>query len=246
MPTRGVLYIRWGPRPNPRLDAEFKRSMDSLRQHHPDLPTHTAEVEPFPEGGCIPKSAMYDLSPFDETLFIDADTVVMGDLRFGFEQAARHGIAVCVCECPWARRYEYAMPPSEMVEYNSGVLFFSRRPDVEVLMREYHGLAHSVNSRTPYTNEQGQPAITVPHDQCAFAMAVAARRFNPFVLPQNWNYRARWQRVVCGPVRIWHDHDPPPPGVVERSRAAGAVAHGARWEVLAREAGSTPHGHAAG
>ncbi len=235
MPSRGVLYVRWGPKPNPKLDAEFKRSMDSLRAHHPDLPVHMAEVEPFPQGGCIPKSAMYDLSPFDETLFLDGDTIVMGDLSFGFEKAALHGVAVCVCECPWARRYIYALPASDMVEYNSGVLFFVRRPDVAALMKEYHRLALRVDSRTAYRDFDGQMKKTVPHDQCALAMAMSATNFNPFVLPQNWNFRPRWQRVVFGPVKIWHDHEPPPPPVFEATRAMQPPAPVMKWEMVLRE-----------
>ncbi|MFN0011673.1 MAG: hypothetical protein ACKVS8_08530 [Phycisphaerales bacterium] len=235
MPTRGVLHVRWGPRPNPNLDGEYKRCLDSIRQHHPDMPVHTAEVDAKPGDGFSPKSAIYELSPFDETVYLDADTVVMGNLDFAFEQAARHGMALCVCECPWARRYVYAVPPCDMVEYNAGVVFFSKRPDVEAVMKEYHRLAYRVDTRVPYIAANGAPAKSVPQDQCALAMAISKLNFNPFVLPQNWNFRPRWQRVVFGPVKIWHEHDAPPPMVVEATRATQAPAPPAKWEMVVRE-----------
>jgi hypothetical protein len=65
---------------------------------------------------------MMELSPFEETLYLDADTVVLDRLDFGFEQAARFGVACCICECPWARRYR-GLPNDDGVEYSTGVLF---------------------------------------------------------------------------------------------------------------------------
>jgi hypothetical protein len=47
---------------------------------------------------------MAAMTPFEETLFLDADTVPLGRLDFGFEQAQRFGLACCICEVPWARR----------------------------------------------------------------------------------------------------------------------------------------------
>src|SRR5262249_10934835 len=64
-------------------------------------------------------------SPFDETLFLDADTVVLDRLDFGFDQAQRFGLACSICECPWSRRYR-GLPKDDGVEYNTGVLFFTR------------------------------------------------------------------------------------------------------------------------
>ncbi len=44
------------------------------------------------------KATMFDLSPFDETLFLDLDTVVLGRLDFGFQKAQQFGLAIAICE----------------------------------------------------------------------------------------------------------------------------------------------------
>ncbi|MDP6885212.1 MAG: hypothetical protein QF830_13855, partial [Rhodospirillales bacterium] len=36
------------------------------------------------------------------------------------------GLALCICECPWARRYGGLA--GDVVEYNTGVMFFTKRP----------------------------------------------------------------------------------------------------------------------
>ena len=71
------------------------------------------------------KVAMLDLSPFDETLFLDIDTVVMGDLNFGFEKAKKFGMAIAICEAPWGKRYQKIFSGDE-IEYNTGVIFFTK------------------------------------------------------------------------------------------------------------------------
>jgi hypothetical protein len=58
-----------------------------------------------PENSLLDKSAMFDISPFGETLYLDCDAQVMDRLDFGFSQAGRFGLACCICECPRARRY---------------------------------------------------------------------------------------------------------------------------------------------
>jgi hypothetical protein len=81
--TRGVLYITWPG--EGRMPAMLARSRESLAKVHPELPVHVAEL---PDGSTLlDKARMYDLSPFDQTLFLDADTVVMGNLDYGFEKA---------------------------------------------------------------------------------------------------------------------------------------------------------------
>lgn len=216
MAKRGVLYIVWGKKRNPELDAGLRRSMNSLFKYHPKLPVKIEEL-----GGSatlLDKARMYDLSPFDETLYLDADTVVFDTLDFGFERAARHGLACCICESPWARRYPHAIT-SETIEYNTGVLFFSRAPAVAALFESWKTLSKTVDSRLPFRKPSGEEQEMACNDQASFARAIEETGFNPFVLPQNWNLRPAWQRLVCGPLKIWHDYAQPP-GVVERMTAA--------------------------
>lgn len=192
--TRGVLYVYWGEKIRPELE----RSLKSLRRHHPELPVEEVKL---PDGSnLLNKAALLDYSPFDSTLFLDTDTVVLDRLDFGFSQAERHGLACCICECPWARRYGGLH--GDMVEYNTGVLFFTRAAQpVFDLWRDYAG---SVDSSIRWIRK-GEVVLMPHNDQAGFAKAVADSGFNPYVLPMNWNLRPGWQRTFFGPIKIWHD-----------------------------------------
>src|SRR5260221_6453107 len=103
MAQRGVLYMVWGA----KAGSVLGRSIESVRRHLPDLPIHVLELpaDTDPVQGLLQKARMAELTPFETTLFLDADTVVLGDLGYGFTQAERYGLACTICECPWARRY---------------------------------------------------------------------------------------------------------------------------------------------
>ena len=87
MASRGILYIVWNRSANPALEATLARSIASVKHLHPDLPIHIHEAPC--EAGLLYKAGMSDLSPFEQTLFLDADTVVLDRLDFGFDAAAR-------------------------------------------------------------------------------------------------------------------------------------------------------------
>lgn len=217
MSGRGVLYIVWG-----RFDrALLARARESLRRYHPDLPVHVAELPP--DATLLDKARMLELSPFAETLYLDADTIVLGDLSFGFEKGARHGLAVSICECPWARRY--AGLSGDMIEYNTGVMFFTAaaRPVFDA----WHRLATAVDSSIVFHNAQGNLARMPLNDQAGFAQAIEETGFVPFVLPYNWNFRPKWHKSWFGPLKIWHDHAAPPEQLIrmnaEQSKAEAIV-----------------------
>lgn len=204
--TRGVLWLVWGS----AADAALGRSVASVRRHHPELPVHVVRlnVEPGTEAfqALHHKTRMAALTPFDETLFLDADTVVLGRLDHGFAMAGRHGLALTICECPWARRYDGTPADDpDRVEYNTGVVFFTqvRRG----LFEAWAGLARTFNSNAMHVETPDGSRARMPfNDQGSFAEAVERLRVSPFVLPQNWNHRPRWHRGTYGPIRIWHSY----------------------------------------
>lgn len=199
----GALYMVWGHSHDHLLD----RSIKSLKSWHPDLPVHIHRI-PKDQGasGCadmfLTKAAMATLSPFENTLYLDADTVVMGSLDYGFEKAERFGLACAICECPWAQRYTGLKQMEDLIEYNTGVLFFTRQSSALFYMWER--LARTVDSSVRYL-DNGVEKIMEHNDQAAFAKAVEMTGTNPHVLPLNWNFRPRWHRCFFGPIRIWHD-----------------------------------------
>jgi hypothetical protein len=98
---RGVLYIVWGDKIEPLL----QRSIASVRRFYPSIPVEVVRGTEDPLRGLQQKSRMISHTPFETTLFLDADTVVLGNLDYAFDRAEEFGLACCICECPWTRRY---------------------------------------------------------------------------------------------------------------------------------------------
>jgi hypothetical protein len=200
---RGVLYVCWGTK-HERL---LERSRASLQRCHPELPVH---VERLPDNSTLlDKAGMFDMTPFEETLFLDTDTVVLGNVDFGFEKARQFGLACCICECPWAKRYGGVS--GDVIEYNTGVLFFTAK--AKPVFDAWKTLARTVDSSIRMLH-QGKIAIMPHNDQGGFAVAVEKTGSSPFVLPLNWNFRPIWQHTYFGPLKIWHDYSDVPPPVL--------------------------------
>jgi hypothetical protein len=198
----------------------LERSIESLQNWHPELPFHVERLESG--ATLLDKARMFDLSPFEETLFLDADTVVLDRLDHGFEKAAQHGLACCICECPWARRFGGLKNAGDIIEYNTGVLFYTAKARD---LFEWWIIHSNADSSIKFMTVDGQ-RIMPRNDQCGFAMAVDASGFNPFVLPMNWNFRPIWHRSMFGPIKIWHDYSDVPQGIIdwnESQTADGAI-----------------------
>ena len=213
MSERGVIYVVWGR--NDRTDHALDRSRKSLNAMHPELPVEVFRVDADdPVKGLLQKARMFELSPFQETLYLDADTVVLGRLDFAFLKAQEFGLACCICECPWARRH--AGIKGETIEYNTGVLFFTER--ARPVFESWSKLAPQIDSSITFLGPQGQKLRMAHDDQCSFAAAIEETKLSPFVLPLNWNFRPQWQLSFFGPIKIWHDYVDPPPFFDEMRR----------------------------
>lgn len=203
--TRGILYITWPG--DPRTETAIDRSIESIQAVHPELPFQISEL---PEGAnLLDKALMRDLSPYDETLYLDVDTVVLERLDFGFERASQFGLACCICECPWGRRFKGIQDRGDIIEYNTGVVFFSKDCPV---FESWKTHAEAMDSSLQFVGPNGPD--TMPYnDQAGFALAVSETGFNPFILPLNWNFRPIWHKHTFGPIKIWHDYKPVPQSV---------------------------------
>src|SRR5258708_3578836 len=186
---RGVLYLVWGETSR----QEVKRSIESLERF--ELEHCVRELD---SASKLPaKSGMYELSPFHETLFLDSDTVVIEDPAFGFEMAARHGLALSIEPDCWARRQWAQNAPKRVTkdipEYNTGVLFYIKHPKTRQLFERWNEISGDYGEK---------------NDQWSFSQAVYDTGSNPFILPQNWNFR---DSMLYGPLKIWHVRGIPPP-----------------------------------
>lgn len=207
--SRGIISIYWGD----EAKLPIERLKASINKFHPNLPHEVIKVE-APGGdpsSLNQKAAMFELSPFEETLFLDLDTVVLGNLDFGFEKAKQFGMAIAICEAPWGKRYPKIFSGDE-IEYNTGVIFFTKK--VKVVFDKWKELAKIIDSSILGISEDG--IYTMPaNDQGSFALAIEETGFNPFILPLNWNFRPIWHRSFFGPIKIWHDYSDPPPFFIE-------------------------------
>jgi hypothetical protein len=205
MSERGVIYIVWGR--NDKTERALERSRKSINAVHPELPVEVIRVDADdPIKGLLQKARMFARSPFRETLFLDVDTVILDRLDFGFRKAQGFGLACCICECPWARRY--AGIQGETIEYNTGVMFFAE--SAKPIFESWERLAAQLDSSIVFLGPRGERLRMPFNDQCSFAAAIEENRFSPFVLPLNWNFRPQWQRSFFGPVKIWHDYSEVP------------------------------------
>jgi hypothetical protein len=214
MARRGVIYMVWGR--DDKVERALERSRKSVNAIHPELPVEVIRVDAA-EGakGLLEKARMLERSPFRETLFLDADTVVLDRLDFAFHKAEEFGIACCICENPWAKRYNSAIK-GETVEYNTGVLFFTAR--ARPVFQSWVRLAPQLDSSIVHLSATGQPLVMSHNDQCSFAAAIEKTKFLPFVLPINWNFRPQWHLSFFGPVKVWHDYGEVPHFLVEAAK----------------------------
>jgi hypothetical protein len=150
---------------------------------------------------------MFDIAPFEETLYLDIDTTVLGRLDFAFDKAIKHDVACSICECPWARRYVGVS--GDIIEYNTGVLFFTKKAKPL-----FDAWAECATKFTALQHIVDNNVIVVPlNDQGGFAVAADTLGFSPFTLPLNWNFRPEWQYSFFGPIKIWHDYGDVPEAV---------------------------------
>ncbi|MGH9238276.1 MAG: hypothetical protein ACRD3G_09580 [Vicinamibacterales bacterium] len=143
---------------------------------------------------------------FDSFLFLDTDAVVVGDISHAFARAETFGIAAAMAphyslDAFWDfHRVLNALgvPCVNQLQYNTGVLFFVRRPDVDAVFHKWHELTTLHIEGVAYDN-----------DQPFFTLALELLGFNPYTLSPSYNYRALGE-LASGTIRIWHSHAPVP------------------------------------
>jgi len=204
---RGILYIIWGK--NKKIEDMLAAAVASVQKYHPELPVHIERLE---TGSKITKTKMFDMSPFEETLFLDNDTKVLGRLDYGFEKASQFGMALTLNGCPLARRYRDKRLKGDMIEYSSGVIFFT--PKAKAVFDAWQELFPQIDCSILHF-QNNQLCLMPAADQASLAMAVEQTGFNPFVLPANWNLHPEWNRFFFGPIKIWHSSNEIPDSLLQ-------------------------------
>lgn len=215
---RAVIFLAWGEHYIQEVRQCLERS--NLAIYDKFLITEKEYEGTYIEGvniistdfkteGFIRKSEMIDNIPegYESYLFLDSDTIVLGDISFGFDKANQYGISLSPEPHYCLDRYfnfgkilqKESIKCSGQLQYNTGVIFFRLDDSVKTVFQKWRHLA-------------GKYFSDFNNDQPYFTMALEACSFNPYTLSINYNYRGTGEHI-SGDVRIWHSHFPMPEGI---------------------------------
>lgn len=192
--NNGVLYIVWGE----YNKEELNRSIASVEKLGLKYVVRCLDRKT----GLYNKASMYELSPFENTLYLDTDTIVLDDVSYGFDISMKHDIALCICEASDARRFEGIKDYT--IEYNTGVIFF-KKGNIKSLFDKWLENTTKIDDRCFFYID-GKKVVCPQNDQASFSIAIKETNINPAVLPNTWNLRPIWQKQWFGKLKIWHDH----------------------------------------
>ncbi|NDV99663.1 putative nucleotide-diphospho-sugar transferase [Salipiger sp. PrR002] len=198
-PRRGVIYTAWG---REHVDVA-RRSAASVKRWNPEIETaiwckegdDTSGFEAgfiIPEGMKRPKIELLSQSPYDETLYLDNDTIIRSDLGPMFGLLRKYelcGAQVIL----WHRKrhlkkIELDLPES-FPEINCGVLLYRKTPRTDAFFDDW---------------VRRYLASGMKIDQPAFREALWQSDVNFYVLPPQFN-----KRVFEASELIWSDAPKP-------------------------------------
>ena len=207
--SNGAIYILTQ---NERYVDLALQSVASLKRVMPDLPVtvlsqfpmsslveQVVRVQPTRDG-FYDKTKLMQKSPYDRTLFIDADIFVVEPFPelFGlldrFDCAATHEEYV---NTDWFNHYPRNDIPSSFPEFNTGILLFKRSPQMDVVLKEWEALYAQHLMEKP-----DQPI----NDQPFFRVALYHSEARVATLTREYNCKFRGQGYLNGPVKILHGH----------------------------------------
>ena len=217
MTSRGVLYVAFGE----QYQNEARRSILTLRRSSPGIPCAVITDEawpadPLPDTFVLrPRDAsfaskprlMYLSSPYDETLFLDTDTVVVRDVSpiFGLLRWYDVGVKFAGPQLNNADGLEYHTQTS------SGVILFRKCQEVaatfDLWLAEFERARAEVG---PVTDPRGLG------DQRYFAVAIAKSRARPVHLDDFVLFNLAEATLTYSPPMIVHGRLPELEAIAER------------------------------
>jgi hypothetical protein len=208
--TTGAIYIL-------TQDARYVPlalgSLATVKRAMPDLPVtflsqfpvssplidQVISVTPTRDG-FYDKTRLMRESPYDRTLFIDADIYAvkpfpeMFDLLDRFDCAATHEEYL---NTDWFNRYPRPDIPASFPEFNTGILLFNRSPQMDGVLKKWEALYADYLQQKP-----DQPI----NDQPFFRAAIYESDVRIATLPREYNCKFRGQGYLNGPVKLLHGH----------------------------------------
>ena len=198
-PSCGAIYVATGE----VYVTEAIRAARHLRKHSPNLGIHLFTDE----GGVQAVTALADspfssfeqlenpnprskvdaliLTPFDRTIFFDADTQVVADISEVFDLLERNDVAMAHAMRRTAGNllpYHYPLPDA-FPEFNSGVFAYRKTPDVIAFLENFR--CEFAGDWVEIGKRNGQPG----HDQTPLRELLWASDLRIVVLPPEYNIR---------------------------------------------------------
>ena len=215
MTTTGAIYILTQ---NARYLPLALESLATVKRAMPDLPV--TFLSQFPvcsplidqvipvaptRDGFYDKTRLMRESPYDRTLFIDADIYVvkpfpeMFDLLDRFDCAATHEEYL---DTDWFHHYPRPDIPASFPEFNTGILLFKRSPQMDGVLKKWEALYADYLQQNA-----GQPIVARQmNDQPFFRAAIYESDARVATLPREYNCKFRGQGYLNGPVKLLHGH----------------------------------------
>ncbi len=213
--SKGAIYV---VTQDPRYMGLLRTSAERLKTVMPDLPItvfsqfpvsgacydRVIPVEPSGDG-FYDKTRLIRESPYEQTIFVDADIYVaepfpeLFSLLDRFDCAATHEEYL---DTDWFHRYPRPDIPSSFPEFNTGVLLFKRSALMVRVLLNWADLYKMFREENPSLSIKGQTI----NDQPFFRAALYKNDARIATLAREYNCKFRGQGYLAGPVKILHGH----------------------------------------
>ena len=191
---RGVLYIPTGD----ECYTEALISVRSLKKFNPDLSvtiyTDEREVDPVFDNFVIIEQPQYSAqdkalhmwrTPYEETLYIDSDTYVTGDLSEYFEVLDYCDFAGTIETARGFWHHGKMQVPRALCEFNAGVLCFKNTPPVMESLKQWND---EFLETAKWLGEYGSSKWILTNDQPSLRKLIWTNRdIRVAILPDEYN-----------------------------------------------------------
>ena len=208
----GYFYIAHGE----KHVLEAVKSLKSIKKFEPDshatIVTDSKDsLDPFDliinrpnMGGYKSKVEYMNLTPYEKTLFLDADTFICGSCDELFEMLDYFDI--CMAQAPAEMQLKHFKPPHKpiagCVPCNTGVILYSKnrtKDFLELVSKSYACAPDGFYKNHPNKHKS---------EQLCFQYALMHSSVRFYVIPSIWNMRTDFFVNIKGAVKIVHGRGP--------------------------------------
>lgn len=188
-------------------------SAASLKRAMPDLPITVFSQFPLEsarfervirvegsQDGFYDKTLFFQQTPYERTLFVDADTYIVEPVPELFTMLDQFDFAATHEEylnTDWWNRYPRPDIPPSFPEFNTGILAYKRSPRMDSVLKDWSELYRSFIESHPGQEINDQPFLRA---------AVYSNQARIATLTREYNCKFRGQGYLNGRVKILHGH----------------------------------------